>query len=156
MKTHAQRREEISSGAHGRQPAVRSPGPVANDRIDETGNTEAVEEVPDKPGAADHRARGNGRAGISKGELENPDGEERHAGGLIGQRRVLQEEPVIADKAVAVGEHKCKADGVEENAAETGIHHALYKHVHGFAGATEAGLEHRESNLHAEYKECRN
>ena len=62
---------------------------------------------------------------------------------------------MIADEAVAVAEHEREADGVEQNAAEAGIHHAFHQHVYGFAGAAEAGFEHREADLHAEHQERR-
>ena len=155
MEAHAQRREEVAGAAHGRQPAVRTPGPVSDDRIDETGDADAVEQVADETGAADHRARGDRRAGIGKGELENPDGQERDAGGFIGRRRVLQEEPVIADEAVAVAEHERETDGVEQNAAKAGVHDAFHQHVHRLARTAEAGFEHREADLHAEHQERR-
>ena len=35
--------------AHRGQPAVRPPGPVADDRIDEAGDAHAIEQVADKP-----------------------------------------------------------------------------------------------------------
>ena len=65
----------------------------------------------------------------------------------------LQEEPVIADEAVAVGEHESKTDGVEENSAKTGVHYAFHEHVDGFTGATETGFQHGEADLHAEHQE---
>ena len=45
---------------------------------------------------------------------KSQNGQERDAGGLISRRRVLQEEPVIADEAVAVAEHEGKAEGEEQ------------------------------------------
>ena len=60
---------------------------------------------------------------------------------------------MIADEAVAVAEHEGEADGVEEQAAETGVDDALHQHVDGFARAAEAGLEHGEADLHAEDEE---
>ena len=156
MKTGAKRREEISSAAHGRQPAVRSPRPVTNDRVDETGNADAVEKVSDKPRSTDHRTRRDGRARVCKSKLENPDGEECYAGGFVSRRCVLQEKPVMTDESVAMREHKSKTDRVEENAAKAGIHHTLYEDVHGFSRTTETSFQHGESNLHAEYQKRRN
>ena len=60
---------------------------------------------------------------------------------------------MIADEAVAMGEHEGKTDGVEENAAKTGVHYAFHQHVDGFTGTTEAGFQHGESDLHAEHQE---
>src|ERR1700730_15473281 len=45
MEAHAQRWEDISSAAHVRQPAVRSPSPVSDDRVNETSDADAVEKV---------------------------------------------------------------------------------------------------------------
>ncbi len=60
---------------------------------------------------------------------------------------------MIADEAVAVREHEGKTDGVEENAAKTGVHYAFHEHVDGFTGTTEAGFQHGEADLHAEHQE---
>src|ERR1700680_2273679 len=104
----------MTVAAHVCQPAVRPPGPVTDDRVNETRNADAVKQVADETGSSDHRARSDGRAGIGESELEDPNGQERHASSFIGCRGVLEEEPVVADEAVAVGEHKREADGVEE------------------------------------------
>ena len=148
-------RQEVAGAAHGGQEAVRTPGPVADDRIDEARDGDAVEQIADEAGAADHGAGGDGGAGVGEGELEDPDGQEGDAGGLIGRRRALQEEPVVADEAVAVAEHEGEAEGVEENAAEAGVDDALHQHVDGLARAAEAGFEHGEADLHAEDQEGR-
>ena len=89
MEAHAQRWEEVSGAAHRGQPAIRSPSPVSDDRIDETGDADAVEKIADESGATDHRARGDRRAGIGEGELEDPDCQERDARGFVGGRRIL-------------------------------------------------------------------
>ncbi len=88
--------QEVAGAAHGGEEAIRSPGPVADDRIDEAGHREAVEQVADKAGAADHGAGGDGGTGVGEGELEEPEGQERDAGAFIGCRRALQEEPVVS------------------------------------------------------------
>ena len=80
MEGHAQGREDVAGAAHVGQPAVRAPCPVSDDRIDEASDADAVEKVADETGAADHRAGSDRRAGIGKGELENPDRQECYAG----------------------------------------------------------------------------
>ena len=42
VKTGAERRQEVARTAHRGEEAIRPPGPVADDRIDETGNTETI------------------------------------------------------------------------------------------------------------------
>ena len=84
MEAHAQRGEEVAVAAHQGQPAIRSPGPVSDDRVNETRHADAVKKIADESGAADHCARSDGRAGIGKGELEDPDCQEGHAGGFVG------------------------------------------------------------------------
>ena len=116
-------------------------------------DSEAVKQVADESGAADHRAGGNGRAGVGKSKLEKPERQESHSAGFIGCRHALQEKPVVADQAVAVAEHERETEGEEEDAAETGIHDAFHQHVDGLARATEAGLEHGEADLHAKNQE---
>ena len=133
MKTYAKRWEEMAVAAHQSEPAVRSPRPVADDRIDKAGNTEAIQKVARESGTANHRARSNGRACIGECELENPDGKKRDPSTFISCGRPLQKEPVIADEAVAMAEHEGKADGIEQDAAKASINHAFHEHVHGFA-----------------------
>src|SRR5262249_55559434 len=58
------------SGLHDREPAVWSPGPMADDRIDEASDADAVKNVADEPAAADHRARRNRRTRVSERELK--------------------------------------------------------------------------------------
>src|SRR5689334_22388063 len=128
---------------------------MADDGVNESGDRHAVNQVSDESGASDHGAGGDGRAGIGKGKLEQPERQEGDAGGLIGGWRILQEEPVIAYEAVAVAEHEGKAEAVEQNAAETGVDDAFHQYVYGFAGAAEAGFEHGEADLHAENQKGR-
>src|SRR5436309_227914 len=125
METHAQRCEEVSVRTHQGQPAVWSPGPVSDDWIDEPGYAEAVEQVAYKTGAANHCAGCDGGTGVGKGELENPDCKERNACAFVGGRGILEEEPVVTDKAVAVAKHEREADGIEQNAAKASVHHAF-------------------------------
>ena len=70
---------KLPVAAHRGQEAVRTPGPVADDRIDEAGNRHAVEQVADEAGAADHGAGSDRRAGIGERELEDPERQERNA-----------------------------------------------------------------------------
>ena len=65
-------------GHHG-EPAVRPPRPVADDRIDESGDADAVEDVADEAAAADHGARRDRRARVGERELEHPERQQRHA-----------------------------------------------------------------------------
>src|SRR5665213_3075857 len=126
MERHSGRGPEMSIRAHHGEPAIRTPGPVTDDRVNESGNGHAVKQVASESGAADHRSRGDSGAGIGESELEYPDRQERDACGFVRGWRALQEEPVIADEAVAVAEHEGKADRVEENAAETSVNHAFH------------------------------
>ena len=100
VEAHAERREEVAVAAHRRQPAVRPPGPVPDDRVDEARDAEAVDQVADEAGAADHGARRDGRAGVGEGVLEEPEGQERHAARAVGRGNVLQEEELGAEEGV--------------------------------------------------------
>src|SRR5579864_9183850 len=113
---------------------------MPNDRINETGDGHAIEQVADESGAADHRARGNCGAGIGKGKLEDPDRQERYSGGFIGCRRILEKEPMVADEAVAMAEHEGEAEGVEQKAAKTSVDDTFHQHVDGLARTAEAGF----------------
>jgi hypothetical protein len=62
------------------QPAVRAPGPVAEDRVEEAADADAVPEVAPEAGAAEHGARGDRRAGVGERELEEEERERRDAG----------------------------------------------------------------------------
>ena len=72
---------------------------------------------------------------------------------FIGRGSVLQEEPVVSNEAVAVAEHECEAEGIEQNAAKAGIDDAFHQHVDGLTGAAEARFQHGEADLHAEHEE---
>src|SRR2546423_5991836 len=147
METHAKRWEKVAFTAHQSQPSIRSPCPVSDDRINETGYADRVEQVPNESGTADHRARSDGRASVGKCELEDPHREERYPCAFIGRRRALQEEPVISDKPVTVCKHEGKSDGVEENAAKASVYHAFHQYIYGFAGTTEPSFQHGEADL---------
>src|SRR5690349_24261830 len=108
MKALPQTGKEISRRAHGRQEPIRPPGPVTNDGIDEARYRHAIEKIADKAGTADHGARRDRRAGVGKGELKDPEGQERDPGTLIGRGNVFEEEPVVADQPVSMAEHKSK------------------------------------------------
>ena len=60
----------MAIAAHRSQKAIRPPSPVTYDRVDETRHCDAVQQIADNAGAADHRTRSDGRAGVSKGKLE--------------------------------------------------------------------------------------
>src|SRR5579872_916180 len=151
METYTERGQEMPIATHGGEETVRPPGPVADDGIDKSRNHNAVQEVADEARAANHRAGSDGRAGVGESKLKKPESEKRNAGSLISSRNILQEEPVVADESVAVGKHESEAEGVKQDSAEAGIHHAFHQHVYGFFGAAESGFEHSEANLHAEH-----
>src|SRR3989442_14690909 len=50
-------RQEVARAAHGRQESVRTPSPVTNNRIDETGDGNAIEQIANERRTADHRTR---------------------------------------------------------------------------------------------------
>src|SRR5690242_3465890 len=110
MKTLSERRQEISHAPHGGQETVGTPRPMADDRINETGNADAVNEVANETRSADHRAGRDGGAGVRKRELKQPERQEGDAGGLISGRRALQEEPVIPNQPITVAEHEGEAE----------------------------------------------
>ena len=97
---HDRRAREVAERRrrHRRQPAVRAPAPVADDRVDEAGDADAVENVADEAAAADHRARRDRRAGVGEGELEDPEREQRHAGRAVGVGQPLRKKPVVPMK----------------------------------------------------------
>src|SRR5258708_31453848 len=152
VEPHAQGWKEVAVAAHVRQPTVRSPSPVSDDRVNETSDADAVKKVADETSAADHGPGSDSRACIGEGELEDPDCQEGHAGSFIGRWCVLEEEPVITNEPVAVAKHECEPDGIEQDAAKACVHDTFHENVHGFAGATEAGFQHGEAYLHAEHK----
>jgi hypothetical protein len=129
---------------------------MADDRINETSDAEAVEKIANKAGASDHRAGSDRRARIGECKLEDPNSQECNARRFVRCGSVLQEEPVITDKSVAVCKHESKANGIKQDAAKACVNHAFHKDIHGFARPAEAGFEHREPNLHSENQEGSN
>src|ERR1700691_3245325 len=52
--------KEISCGSHICQPAIGSPCPVTDDRVNETGNPDTVKNISTETRSADHAAGSNG------------------------------------------------------------------------------------------------
>jgi hypothetical protein len=140
---------------HRGQPATRTPDPVAEDRVDEAAHADAVEQVALEAGAADHGTRGDGRARVGEGELEQEEGHERDARGPVRGRRAVQEEELVTDELVPGAEHEREADGPEQDAAERRVDDALEEDVADLPGPGEAGLQHHEPGLHEEDQEGR-
>ena len=157
MRVHDGRSGEVTERErlHDRQPSVRSPRPVADDRIDEAGHADAVEDVADEAAAADHRARRDRRAGVGEGELEDPERQQRDAGRAVGVRRGPAGRSRGADEAVPRLEHEGEAPRPERDTADAGVDDAFDEDVDRFTRARETGLEHHEADLHAEHQERR-
>src|SRR5271154_4951750 len=94
---------------HVRQPSVRPPCPMADNRIDKAGYTDAVEQVANKAAASDHRARSDSRTRIRKGVLEYPISENRNASGHICWRQAMEHEAGRPDPRRARLEHEGEA-----------------------------------------------
>ena len=139
----------------GGEPTVRTPRPVTDDRVDEAADAEAVKEIADEAGAADHGAGGDGAARIREGVLEEPVSKERDARTLVGVRSPLQEEPVVTDEAIAMAEHEGEAPCIEEEPAEARVDDAFENHVDRLTRTGEARLEKHEAGLHEEHEERR-
>ena len=135
------------------QPAARSPDPVAEDRVDEAGNGDAVEDVALERRPADHGARRDGRRGVGECELEQPEREERDTRGPVGRRHAVQEEVLVPDEPVAVPELEREADRPVEETAQARVEHALQQHVDGLTRSGEARLQTHEPRLHEEHEE---
>src|SRR6185437_5754027 len=152
VKTLSQSGKEVAGRSHGGKESIRTPGPVADDWVNEAGNGNAIEKVADESRTADHRSGCNRRAGVCEGELEKPKCKKRHARRLVRRRSIFQEEPVIADESISVTEHECESKCVEQQPAKAGIYDAFHQHVHGLTRTAEARFEHGEANLHSEHK----
>src|SRR5467141_306468 len=129
---------------HRREPSVRTPCPVSDNRVDETGHTDAVEEITDKAATADHRAGRNGGAGVSEGELENPEREQGDAGGAIGRRQTLKGKAVQADKSVSGLEHESEAPEPERDTANARVGDTLHQDVDRLPRPREPGFQQYE------------
>ncbi len=135
------------------EPAIRTPRPVAEDRIDEPGHAEAVQQVADEAGPTDHGAGGDGAAGIREGELEQEERQERDTRSAVRIRCTVQQEVLLADEAVTRTEHEGKAPRPEQDAAQAGVDDAFQEDVHRFASTRETCLQHHEACLHEEHQE---
>ena len=140
---------------HRGEPAVGTPDPVADDRVDEPAHRDAVDEVAAERGAADHRTRRDRAARVGEGELEQEEREERDPDAPVGLGRVVQEEVLVPDPAVPGAEHEREAERPEEDAAQTRVGDALEHDVRDFTGSSEAGFQHHEAGLHEEHEERR-
>ena len=110
---------------------------------------------PQKPGAAEHRARRDRRAGVGEGELEQEERQRRDAGASRRCPAMLLEEVPVCRSPIAVADAgrcrepniQAKPEGPEEDAAEAGVDDALEEHVDRFPGAGEARLQEHEARL---------
>src|ERR1700683_4077596 len=118
VKADPQGRKKVPFAAHLGQETIRPPSPVTDNRINETGNGDAVQKVANESSAADHCSRCDRRTGVSEGKLKKPECQKRDAGTFVGCGNVFQEKPVIADEAIAVTEHEREAEGPEEQAEQ--------------------------------------
>jgi len=126
---------------------------VSDDRVDESGHTDAVEEIADEAATADHRAGGDGGAGVGEGELENPERQQRHASGAVGRRETLKGKAVQADEPVSGLEHEGEAPEPERDTANASVGDPFHQDVDRLARAREPGLEQYEADLHSEHEE---
>src|SRR4029077_19161471 len=98
---------------------IGTPAPVAEDRVDEPGDANRVENVAHEPRAADHCAGTDRRRAVCEGELKEIVRKDRNAGGSVSRRdadvphenealgRIVRIVP--ADERVAGTEHERKA-----------------------------------------------
>ena len=138
-------------GSHRREPSVRTPGPVSDDRVDEPGHADAVEEISDEATTADHRAGGDGGAGVSEGKLENPERKQGDTSGAIGRGQAIQGKTRRADPRGSRLEHEREAPEPERDTADACIGDPLDQDVDRLPRAREPGLEQYEADLHAEH-----
>ena len=145
---------EVAEPAHRvAQPASRAPHPVTEDRVDQAGHEDAVEDVALEAGATNECARRDRRGRISERELEEEEGEERHRRRLVGRSGGMEEEVLVPDAAVARPELEREADRPVQDAAHARVEHARQQHVHRFSRAGEPRFEGHEAGLHEEDEE---
>ena len=151
---HGPAREAVEeAGCHVAEPAARTPHPVTEDRVDEPGDADRVEQVALESRATDHGARRDRGARVGERELEQPERQERHAGRAVGGRRAVQEEVLRADQAVAFAEHEREPERPEQEAAQERVDDAFGEDVHGLARPGEACFQRHEPGLHEEDEE---
>ena len=127
---------------------------MTNDRVNETRNTQAVDQITDKPRATNHGARSDSGTSVGKRELKQPEGEKRHACGFVRCRCILEEEPVVSDQSIAVTEHEREAPCIKEDSAEACVDNTFHQDVNRLARSAKSGLKHRETDLHTEDEKC--
>jgi hypothetical protein len=121
---------------------------MSDDRINETGYTDTVNDITPETCATNHRTGNNGRTSVGKCKLENPVCKQRNARGFVSRRSSLKKKPVHSDKTISVAEHKGVSDGPEKQAAKAGIKNTFHQNVYRFPGTGEPGFQHHETRLH--------
>src|SRR4029077_8116143 len=114
------------------QPSVRAPCPVTDDRVDEAGDADAVEQVADEIAATDHRARSNRRAGIRECILEYPVRKQRNTRGAVGRSEPMQHESGGANPRRPRTEHEGEAPQPEGDAADARVGDSFHQNVYSF------------------------
>ena len=148
-------REVVERRLHRCEPAVRTPDPVAEDRVDEPTHRDAVEQVATEGGTSDHRTGRDRAAGVGEGVLEQEERQERDARRSVGVRRAVQEEVLVTDPLVAGAEHERETERPEQQCAQAGVGDTRDHDVGDFAGSCEPGLQEHEPGLHEEHEERR-
>ena len=86
---HRRTCEVVERRLHRREPAVGTPDPVAENRVDEPADGAAVEQVAAEGGPPHHRAGRDSAAGVGEGVLEQEERQERHTRRPVGVRRAV-------------------------------------------------------------------
>src|SRR5258708_26046094 len=84
---------EIQQG----EPAIGSPCPVSNDGVDKACHSDAIEDITPEAAAADHGTGCDGGSRICKGELEDPEAQQRNTRRHIGGTQTHYYESLRSD-----------------------------------------------------------
>lgn len=151
------RRSREIDEAHPREPGLvvrndrTAPGPVTDDRVDQSRDDRRDQEVAAEHHSLCDRAGDDGRRRADEHRLEHEQAE--HPGVPVDQRLGVGEEPDHAADARA--EHQAEADEIEEADGKKEIAEVLLGHVDGVLRAHHPRLEQQEPGLHGQHQRSR-
>ena len=152
-------------GAHGGEEAVRSPGPVADDRVDKAADAERCRKHVAEPSRCVRSSRPEVMVEQVSAKAYWKSQKARKATPVcfIRGRRIVQDRtsyvPGVPSpqpiRPFPCPNIKAKPNAQKAQAAEAGIEDALHENVDGLAGAAETRFEKRKARLHSQKPETR-
>jgi len=127
-----------------------APHPVADDRIDEGGDQERVDQIRDEPHSLGHRTGDDRSDGSSEDRLEQPEGLQ---GQSIDRGFGTRQRPALeAHERPLATVHQSVSEQEEPQCGEAEVEHVLHQGIGSVLRSDESRFDHSEAGLHQEHE----